>query len=255
MKKDIIKQIGVNVLTVVMAIVLFRSVSYSVDENNSTDNKDLLIETGNMQIVLSVPNDNYSFLNTLKYNVSDEVGKRQDGYNFTITNTGNIPIEYYEIRLVDEENKISTLPHKALKFIINQDNGSYSEVNNLGDTDSILFMGKNLDVGKSTSFNLKMWLDELAGSMYNKELHSALEVILYQKYDMNNYVLYDGEGDNMPFRTSIYLPISSVIPKKAGYNFLGWSITRGGEVIYHSGDTYNEKTGTTLYAIWEKSVE
>ena len=256
-KKTIVKQIIINVFIVALSIIIFKSVSYSFDDNNMNDNKDLLVETGNMQIVLSVPKEKYEFLNTLKLGVSDEVGKHQDGYNFTITNTGNIPIEYYEVKLVNEENKISTLPHKYLKFIINKDGGQYSDVKSLGDVNSILYEGSNLAVGKSVSFNLKMWLDNYSSDVVDKTLYSAIEVTLYQKNDLqDNYVMYESEeGDNIPLRTSIYSPISMVIPKREGYEFLGWSTRFNGQVKYYGGDTYKEEKGGTLYAVWKKMTD
>lgn len=47
--------------------------------------------------------------------------------------------------------------------------------------------------------------------------------------------------------------ISSTVPSKEGFNFLGWSATDGGAVAYNPGGsltTSNEST--TIYAVWEK---
>ena len=252
MKKTIINSILFNVLIIVIAIVAFKGVSYSINNDNTT-NKDLLIETGNMQVVLNVPNEHYEFKDNMKIGVSDEIGLNQKGYSFTLKNTGTIPIDYYEISLVDEENKISTLPHSYIRFTINKDNGNYSEVDNLGNVNSIIYTGEKLDVGKTVSFNFKMWIDSNKQNTNNMSLYSAIEVTLYQKKDiLNNYVLYESDGGIIPSKTSIYRPISEQIPKKEGYVFLGWSTSFNGEVKYQSGDTYKEKKGGTLYAIWEK---
>ena len=252
LKKTIINSLLVNIFIVVMAFVVFKGVSYSIN-SDGTDNKDLIVKTGNMQVVLSVPSEHYSFLDNMKIGVSDSIGVNQDGYTFTLNNTGNIPIEYYEIRLVNEENKISTLPHNYIRFTINKDNNNYSEIKNLGDMDSVIYAGENLDVGKSATFNFKMWIDEKAQNTNNMTLFSALEVTLYQKREiLNNYILYESDGGRIPYKTPIYHPISEMIPEKEGYHFLGWSTSFNGEVKYHSGDTYKEKKGVTLYAIWEK---
>ena len=260
--KGLKKSLFVNAFIIVIAVFLFRSISYSASDQVETENKnkDLLINTGNMQVVLSVPELEYNFLNTTK---NDEEKKI---YNFSLKNTGNIPIEYYEIRLVDQEGKVSTLPHKYLNFTISKvifflifdftiskDHGNFDDIKNLGDNDSILYYGYNLEVGKSNSFNLKMWIDNTEIDAIGKELYGAIEVTLYQKYDVyKNYVLYESPGStNVPIKTSIYDSISSTIPQKDGYKFVGWE-KNGGMIKYNPGDTYRESVGTTLYAVWDK---
>lgn len=237
---NIKRSILINLFIVIVCVILFKSVSYSANTKPNEANKNLLIETGNMQVVLNIPSD--------KYKLVDE-----SGYVFSIKNTGNIPIEYYEIRVVDQENKVSTMPHRYIDFSISCDNQTDNTIKNLGDNDSIIYSGYNLDIGDSLSFNLKMWIKNEISDSYGKELFGAIEITLYQKYDVyKNYVLYDGIGGlNVPVRTSIYNPISSTIPKRDGYVFVGWE-TKDGKIKYYPGETYQEKIGTTLYAIWDK---
>ncbi len=250
--KNLKRQIIVNILIIVVAVVIFKGVSYSMDENPTEDSKDLLISTGNMQVVLNIPNEKYEISESTK-TLSDNDGLRQNGYNFTIKNTGNIPIEYYEIRLVDQGGKVSTLPHKYIRFTINKDDGKYEDIKNLGDNDSILYYGYDLGVGKSSSYNLKMWIDDTEIDANGKTLYGAIEVTLYQKFDVyKDYVLYDSvDSTNIPIRTSIYSPISGTIPTRDGYKFVGWE-KKGGTITYKPLDTYVESVGTTLYAMWEK---
>ena len=114
--KNLKRQLIVNVLIVIVAVVLFREVSYSADSTPGEDSKDLQISTGNMQVVLNIPSNKYEILESNKA-LTDNEGVKQKGYTFSIKNTGNIPVEYYEIRLVDQEGKTSTLPHKYLKYV------------------------------------------------------------------------------------------------------------------------------------------
>ena len=241
--ENIKRSLLVNTLIIIICIFLFKSVSYSSKVDPTKDNKDLVIKTGNMQVVLNTPNEIYEILDNKNY---------QDGYNFSIKNTGDIPIEYYELRIVDQEGKNSTLPHKYVEYVISYDGKVDDKIKNLGDNDSIIYSGYNLEVGKSLSFNLKMWPIEDINTL-NKELYGAIEITLYQKYDVyKNYVLYESvDSTNIPVRTSIYNPITSTIPKRNGYKFIGWE-TKDGLIKYNSLDTYRENMGTTLYAIWEK---
>lgn len=249
---NIKKNILINVLIIIICIVLFKSVSYSIEVDPTKANKDLLIKTGNMQVVLNILNEKYEFSDYLNSSVSDDVGMTSAPYVFSIRNTGNIPVEYYEIRLVDQEGKVSTLPHKYIRFAISLNDNIYSDIKNLGDNDSILYSGYNLDIDESETFNLKIWINDDEIDALDKELYGAIEVTLYQKYDVyKNYVLYESDGSNVPIRTSIYNPITNTIPKKDGYKFAGWK-TKDGLVKYNKGDTYRGDIGTTLYAIWEK---
>ena len=251
--KNIKRSLIVNALIIAISVFLFKSVSYSAsDIKIKEDNKNLMISTGNMQVVLNIPNEKYEFLGSLE-NEEKNSKPNQKGYEFSIKNTGNIPIEYYEIRLVDQEGKVSTLPHKYLRFTISKDNGSYEDIKNLGDNDSIIYYGYNLGVGESSSYNLKIWIDDSEIDANGKMLYGALEVTLYQKFDVyHDYVLYDSvDSLNVPVRTSIHNPISGTIPKKDGYKFIGWE-KKGGSKVYQPLDTYNESIGTTLYAVWEK---
>ena len=100
---------------------------------------------------------------------------------------------------------------------------------------------------------IKIWITSDESEIIGKTLYGAIEVTLYQKYDVyKNYVLYDSpDSTNMPVRTSIYSPISGTIPKKNGYKFMGWG-KKDGSVKYKPLDTFRENIGTTLYAVWEK---
>ena len=251
--KNIKRGIVVNILIIMVSFFLFKGVSYSAKVNPTEDNKELLIKTGNMQVVLNIPSEKYELLDSSKGMIPDSIGISQDGYNFSIKNIGNIPVEYYEIRMVDQEGKVTTLPHKYIRYVISKDNDNDEIVKNLGDNDGIIYAGYNLDIGKSISFNLKMWVQDNEINALGKELYGAIEVTLYQKFDVyKNYVLYESEdGTNIPIRTSIYNPVSSTIPKRDGYRFTGWK-AKESQMIYNPGDTYQEKTGLTLYAIWEK---
>lgn len=68
------------------------------------------------------------------------------------------------------------------------------------------------------------------------------------------YYLTGGIG-NIPPQTKqsgTDIVLSSVIPRRTGYNFGGWSTTVGGTVAYDPGDVYSSDADLSLYAVWEE---
>ena len=46
------------------------------------------------------------------------------------------------------------------------------------------------------------------------------------------------------------LTLSSTVPTRTNYTFLGWATSSAGSVAYQPGGTYSANAGVTLYAIW-----
>lgn len=68
-------------------------------------------------------------------------------------------------------------------------------------------------------------------------------------------VSYDANGgEDAPSvqgkRENKALTLSSKIPTRTGYVFLGWSTIKDGEVVYQPGDSYTANSDVTLYAVW-----
>ena len=52
---------------------------------------------------------------------------------------------------------------------------------------------------------------------------------------------------------NVTLTLSSTIPTRTGYNFLGWATTPGATAAqYSAGGSYTANAGVTLYAVWQK---
>ncbi len=49
--------------------------------------------------------------------------------------------------------------------------------------------------------------------------------------------------------------IKSSVPLRSGYEFVGWSTTRGGSVNYYPGQFINLEGDTTIYAVWKERNE
>ena len=83
-------------------------------------------------------------------------------------------------------------------------------------------------------------------------------VTLYAVWKANTYtVSYDANGGsgapgNQTKTHGASLTLSSVIPTRTNYNFLGWGTSAGATTIaYAPGAAYTGNTALTLYAIWE----
>lgn len=73
-----------------------------------------------------------------------------------------------------------------------------------------------------------------------------------------NTVSYDTNGGNGRIKNQIKvrgtaLAITSEVPERNGYTFLGWSTSKNATTAqYVSGDAYTSDTAMTLYAVWQE---
>lgn len=94
-------------------------------------------------------------------------------------------------------------------------------------------------------------------SVKNISIDHNSTVTLYAQWGANKYnVIYISNGATNVPSTGIKeygknYTISTQIPVKTGYSFIGWSTTNSEDnVDYKSGDTYTKNEQLTLYAIW-----
>lgn len=80
---------------------------------------------------------------------------------------------------------------------------------------------------------------------------------LYAVWKANTYsVSYNAnDGTGAPSKQTktygVTLKLSTTKPTRTNYNFLGWSISKNGSVVYKPGDNYTANAAVTLYAVWE----
>lgn len=97
------------------------------------------------------------------------------------------------------------------------------------------------------------------GTAYNPgaTYSSNAAVTLYAIWKANTYtVTYNANGGtgapaNQTKTYGVNLALSSTKPTKTNYNFLGWSTSANGGVVYKAGATYSNNSAITLYAVWE----
>lgn len=110
--------------------------------------------------------------------------------------------------------------------------------------DGYTFQGWSTTLNGSVQYN--------PGSAYTVNDH----VTLYAVWNPVKYPIYfnanGGTGaPDTQYQTHFeYLTLSSVVPKKDGYTFKGWSTTLNGTVAYQPGGQFGENRSVTLYAVW-----
>lgn len=97
------------------------------------------------------------------------------------------------------------------------------------------------------------------GTKYNPgdTYSSNANVTLYAIWSANTYTItYNANGGtgapaNQTKTYGVDLTLSTTKPTRTNYNFLGWSTSTDGGVVYTSGGTYTNNNAATLYAVWE----
>lgn len=100
--------------------------------------------------------------------------------------------------------------------------------------------------GGSKDYNL--------GGLYTTDA----DIILYPYWNRNQFLItYDAVGGTGAPATQYKTPgvdiqLSSTIPTKTGFTFLGWDDSSAATTVdYHPGDTYTTDANLDLYAVWK----
>lgn len=85
------------------------------------------------------------------------------------------------------------------------------------------------------------------------------DVTLYAQWEPNSYtVTYDANGgteapEAQEIKHDQTIALATQIPKREGYNFLGWALSDNEEeTLYMPGDEWNIYSDKVLYAVWIK---
>ena len=178
--KAIDKQKKILIIAIFLVITLFIGSSYALLTNfDKTDNV-ITIKSGNLTMTIAADTVN---LNN-KLPESDEDGLKGTTTIITLTNTGTMNIEGYDVKLVNETgtDNVSTLDNKYIKYAISLDNTTFSDPQILSSNNNIIYTGYNLAVNASKTLYLKVWIDNGAGNnAINKTFYGTVKVDLYQK--------------------------------------------------------------------------
>lgn len=91
------------------------------------------------------------------------------------------------------------------------------------------------------------------GSTYTGNANLTLYAIWTPYTYTVSYNANGGSGaPNSQTKTyGVNLTLSSSKPTRTNYNFLGWSTSASGGVVYSPGSTYSSNSAVTLYAVWQ----
>lgn len=111
-----------------------------------------------------------------------------------------------------------------------------------------------------TGYSFAGWATSASGSVVYQPgatYTSNSGATLYAKWNPNKYtVSYNANGgsgapSSQTKTHGVDLTLSSTKPTRTNYNFLGWSTSSSGGVVYKSGSKYTKNSGVTLYAVWQ----
>ena len=108
-----------------------------------------------------------------------------------------------------------------------------------------------------TGYTFKGWstssssstVSYLPGATYTKDA----DLDLYEVWQIITYTI-TYHNVSIAIQTKQYgvsIQLSSKVPTKTGYKFLGWSTSSSGSVSYYPGDTYTTNANLNLYPVWQ----
>ncbi len=174
------KQRKILIFSVLCVVTLFLGTSYSLLTNFDKTDDVVSFKTGDLN--MTVNNTLINLENKLPE--TDDSGlKNSKPVVLTLTNTGSLTIMKFDVKLITNSKKESTLENKYLKYAISTDNGvSYSSPEILSTNSSIIYSGYNLVPNASKTVYLKVWINKDAGNeALNKTYYGSVKVDLYQK--------------------------------------------------------------------------
>ena len=197
--KDFLKQKNVLVILSIFFLIILIGPSYALLSNFKKLDNAVNIKAANMNMSITqsssiqlegkLPESDASGLQnadpvtiTLK-NANTGPFTDTETTKFQNESASTIKIEKFELKLLPDTTKTTTLDNQYIKYAVSTDNGTtYSDPTKLSDSNTIVFTGYNLDLGQTKTILLKMWIDEDSGSNgTNKNYYGSATVEMYQK--------------------------------------------------------------------------
>ena len=172
------KEITILSLVIVFVLTILLSSSYAWFTVTAESNNTTTIKVGDLNLAFTDNNQDVELLNKTPISIDDAF--EEDGYTFTLTNTGSIKSKYTVV-LEDKElnDGESRLDNKYVRYILKS--GNSTKIGFISDlVEGKLVEGILVKNGEVT-YNLKLFLDEdtfdkdAAGKILKKEIKISAE--------------------------------------------------------------------------------
>ena len=247
-----------------VAVIIALSTSYAMFRFNVTKNTNFKLALGTLELTIkdTTTEDKFILKNTVP--TKDDVALGEDGYKFTLTNTGTID-SYYSIYLDDIllSDAGERLDNSYIRFNLLNESNNQSNTSSLSSysNDNRLITNGFLKKGESVTYILRMWVKYEAGNeAQNKYFATQIRVVGTQA----NAVGYQEEilNGSYPVLKDNLVPVvisnTGVVTKadinKEWYSYekKNWAnsvILKDESVVYKNGETIPE-SNIESYFVW-----
>ena len=164
-----------------VAVIVALSTSYAMFRFNVTKNTNFKLALGTLELTIkdTTTEDKFILKNTVP--TKDDVALGEDGYKFTLTNTGTID-SYYSIYLDDIllSDAGKRLDNSYIRFNLLNESNNQSNTSSLSSysSDNRLITNGFLKKGESVTYILRMWVKYEAGNeAQNKYFATQIRVV------------------------------------------------------------------------------
>ncbi len=203
-------RLSIMMLSFLGLLLILSGSSYAyfttVQEQEGTN----VVKAGNLELTLEDNGNLLSLSNA--FPVSDEEGESQDGYTFTIRNTGTLPASY-EVMIVNDDNLIEEdgcgsklLSYANLRYQLDGD--AAKDLSTQETEGNVVIATGSLNADASKQYTIKMWLKDSSGNeVLGKHFHGKIVIEGSQKTENPIPEYTDTSGANAPVLVDGMIPV------------------------------------------------
>ena len=257
-----------NGMETTVTIQVWFSSKYSVSDTGNTLYLDNLAASGSATSAKGATNIQTTVATGDPWPTANEVLLTGKSYTYTHVRGKSTVKRYIHAKLTDVDRVGATMYANTTVSIpiLASYPVSYNENGGTGAPDNQTKWGyQTLTLSSTkptrTGYSFQGWATSADGDVAYKpgaNYTANAPVTLYAVWKADTYtVTYDDNGGTgAPSKQTktygVTLKLSTTIPKRTNYNFLGWATTKTATTAqYSAGDNYTVNKAVTLYAVWE----